>query len=173
MTLKFKKQLYIRNKARSYCLSRLRESFFPYPQIVGSSIKFYVSQGIQKNINTWAFDRCHCRTCKKYVGRVGFIVGSKAKGRISKRVSQGNKTRQIFRRTSISSPPPDTHTYVCVSGGKKCLFLENLACFFYLRHMFEIRPFALLPTLFKSFHFYFCHLLTGPLAHFISTYHIS
>ena len=21
--------------------------------------------------------------------------------------------------------PPDTHTYVCVSGGKKCLFLEK------------------------------------------------
>ena len=24
-------------------------------------------------IHTWAFDRCPCRICKKYVGRVGFI----------------------------------------------------------------------------------------------------
>ena len=24
-------------------------------------------------INTWAFDCCPCRICKKYVGRVGFI----------------------------------------------------------------------------------------------------
>ena len=24
-------------------------------------------------VNTWADDRCLCRICKKYVGRVGFI----------------------------------------------------------------------------------------------------
>ena len=24
-------------------------------------------------INSWPFDRCPCRICKKYVGRVGFI----------------------------------------------------------------------------------------------------
>ena len=27
--------------------------------------------------------------------------------------------RKIFRKTNISYPP-DTHMYVCVSGGKKC-----------------------------------------------------
>ena len=32
------------------------------------------------------------------------LVGNKAKGRISKRVFQENKARQIFRRTSISYP---------------------------------------------------------------------
>ena len=26
------------------------------------------------NINNWAFERCPCRICKKYVGRVGFIL---------------------------------------------------------------------------------------------------
>ena len=31
------RQLYIRKKTKSYCLSRLRESFFPCSQIVGSS----------------------------------------------------------------------------------------------------------------------------------------
>ena len=24
-------------------------------------------------INTWAFERCSCRICKKYLGRVGFV----------------------------------------------------------------------------------------------------
>ena len=32
------------------------------------------------------------------------IVGSKAKGRISKRVLQENKARQIFQKTNISYP---------------------------------------------------------------------
>ena len=32
-------------------------------------------------------------------------------------VFQGNKARQIFRQHFLS---PDTHTYVCVSGDKKC-----------------------------------------------------
>ena len=41
------------------------------------------------------------------------FVGIKALGQISKRVFQENKARQTFRKTNIS--------YVCVSGGKKCL----------------------------------------------------
>ena len=32
------------------------------------------------------------------------LVGNKAKGRISKRVFQENKARQIFRKTNISYP---------------------------------------------------------------------
>ena len=47
------------------------------------------------------------------------IVGNKAKVRISKRVFQGNKARQIFRKTNIFYSLIRTHTYVCVSGGKK------------------------------------------------------
>ena len=43
--------------------------------------------------------------------------------------------------------PPDRHTYVCVSGGKECLFFGKFGvlCFFWNTH-FEICPFALLPT---------------------------
>ena len=37
------------------------------------------------------------------------FVGNKAKGRISKRVFQENKTRQIFQKTTISYPL--THAY--------------------------------------------------------------
>ena len=42
---------------------------------------------------------------------------SRLKGRISKRVFQENKEREIFQKTNISYPP-DAHTYVCVSRGK-------------------------------------------------------
>ena len=38
------------------------------------------------------------------------VVGSKAKGRISKRVFQENKARQIFSKPNICYPL-DTHTY--------------------------------------------------------------
>ena len=39
--------------------------------------------------------------------------------------------------------PPDTHTYVCVSGGKKCLFFRNfdMLCFFET----PVLRFAILP----------------------------
>ena len=43
-------------------------------------------------------------------------------------------------------------TFVCVSEGKKCSFFsENLACFVFLKHRFEICPFALLPTCWEVF----------------------
>ena len=43
-------------------------------------------------------------------------VGNKAKERISVRVFQENKARQIFRENE-NFLPSDTHTYVCVSEG--------------------------------------------------------
>ena len=57
------------------------------------------------------------------------FVGNKAKGRISKRVFQESKTR--------------TCAYQEV---RNVCFSEVLACFAFLKHRFEIRPFALLPT---------------------------
>ena len=44
--------------------------------------------------------------------------------------------------------PPDTHTCVCVSRGKKCLFSEICRALFPCNTSFEIRPFALLTTKF-------------------------
>ena len=78
---------------------------------------------------------------KKYVLLQHFVV-NKAKGRISKRVFQKNKARQIFRKTNISYP--DTHTYVCVSGVRNVRFSENLACFVFLKHPFWDSPFCLI-----------------------------
>ena len=74
------------------------------------------------------------------------MIGNKAEGRTSKRVFQENKALQIFGKTNISYPP-DTHTYVCVSGGKKYFFFRKIwrALFSWNTH-FEICPFALLPT---------------------------
>ena len=45
---------------RSYCLSRLREFFFPCFQIVGSSIKLkkkFCTKEFKTKINTWTTDR--------------------------------------------------------------------------------------------------------------------
>ena len=41
------------------------------------------------------------------------LVGNKAKGRISKRVFQENKTNQIFQKTSTSYPLIRTRMYAC------------------------------------------------------------
>ena len=51
------------------------------------------------------------------------FVGNIANGRISKRVFQENKSRQIFRKTNISCPLICTRTWV-----------KKLACFIFLKH---------------------------------------
>ena len=87
-------------------------------------------------------------------------VGNKAKGGISKRVFQESKARHIFRKTNISYLlihkhffRPDTH--MCAyQGVRNVRFSENVARFVFLKHPFEIRPFALLPTILKSIYIY-------------------
>ena len=66
-------------------------------------------------------------------------VGNETKGRISKRVFQENKARQIFQKTNISYPQIRTCTW-------RALFSWNIR--------FEILPFALLPTNSDFFRFY-------------------
>ena len=63
-------------------------------------------------------------------GLVAQLVVNKAKRRILKRRSQENKARQIFRK-NYNFLPLDTHTYACVSGGKKSLFFGkfDVLCF--------------------------------------------
>ena len=62
-------------------------------------------------------------------------VGNKAKGRISKRVFQENKACQISRKTNISYPLIRTRVWVA--------FLQNLACFIFLKHSFQDWPFCI------------------------------
>ena len=66
---------------------------------------------------------------------IGEIVGNKARGRISKRVFQENKARQIFRKRNISYPPIRTRTFA-YQGVRNVRFSENLGCFAFLKHFF-------------------------------------
>ena len=88
----------------------------------------------------WPFRSSQATICHRNVTlkNSSEFVGIKAKGWISERVFQENKASQIFRKTNISYPlirkhflPPDTHTYVCVLGGKKCSFFGKFSvlCF--------------------------------------------
>ena len=52
----------------------------------------------------------------KKLCKASHYVGSKAKGRISKRVFQENKARQIFRKTNISYPLLQKHVRVRIRG---------------------------------------------------------
>ena len=64
----------------------------------------------------------------------GYLFGNKAKGRISKRVFQGNKARQIFQKSNVF--PPDTHMWVCILRCKKCLFLGKFVVPCFLETLF-------------------------------------
>ena len=71
------------------------------------------------------------------------IVGNKAKRRISNRVFQKNKARQIFRKKNISYPLISTRTRA-YQGVRNICFSENLVCFVFLKHPFWDSPFCLI-----------------------------
>ena len=60
------------------------------------------------------------------------FIGNKTKGRVSRRMFQENKARQIFRKTNISFP-------LIRTGAIIVRFSENQTCFVFLK-----RPFVLL-----------------------------
>ena len=112
----------------------------------------------QKNSIFWHFSRCEMKFAhsKSNFGtfawcillKMNFVVvnfcipefhrliwnhiAGKAKGRISKRVFQENKARQIFRKTDISYPLIRTRTYA-YQGVRNIPFSENLACCVFLK----------------------------------------
>ena len=84
------------------------------------------------------------------------FVGNKAKRRISKWVFSRKQSTPNFSKNEDFLPPPspDTHTYVCKSGGKKCSFFGKFGVLFYLET--PVLRFALLPNyqqIFPSFLF--------------------
>ena len=62
---------------------------------------------------------------------------------------KGESKNGCFKKTkhtkfSEKLIPPDTQTYVCVSGSKKCSFWGNSACFVFLKQPFLHLPFCLI-----------------------------
>ena len=70
------------------------------------------------------------------------LVGNKAKVRISERVLQQKKTRQIFRKTNISYPLIRTRT-CALTGGKKCSSFQKFGMLCFL--VTPLLRFVLLP----------------------------
>ena len=70
---------------------------------------------------------------------------NKAKGRISKRVFQENKARQIFWKTNISNPLIPTRT-CAYQGVRNVIFSKSLTSFLFLKLPFWDSPFAESPT---------------------------
>ena len=72
-------------------------------------------------------------------------VVNKANGRISKRVFQENKVRQIFWKTNISNPLIPTRT-CAYQGVRNVIFSKSLTSLLFLKHPFGDSPFAVSPT---------------------------
>ena len=72
---------------------------------------------------------------------LGQFVAKKAKGRISKRVLQENKARQISRKMNIYYLLICTRTCV-YQGVRNIRFSKNLMCFVFLQHPFLDSPFC-------------------------------
>ena len=70
------------------------------------------------------------------------FVGNRQKGESQSRCFKKTKHAKFSKNEHFL--PPDTHTYVCVSGGKKCPFFRNLPCFFFLKHPLWDSPFCLI-----------------------------
>ena len=71
------------------------------------------------------------------------IFGNKAKVRISKRVFQENKVRQMFRKANISYPLIGRRT-CAYQGVRNVCFSENLVCVVFLKDPFWYSPFRLI-----------------------------
>ena len=72
----------------------------------------------------------------------------------SKFQNGGNKKTSHIKPRNKPFLPPDTHTYVCVSGGKKCLFFWKFGVFCFL--VTSVLRFALLaPNIAYPSHFKF------------------
>ena len=76
-----------------------------------------------------------------YMEHLLFSSVTRKKRQISKQVLQENKTRRIFRKTSISYPLIRTRTCAFQAVRNVC-FSENLACFVFLQHPFWDLPFC-------------------------------
>ena len=108
-------------------LPNIRRRFGDHPRV-----KHYLPLGDK---NLFIIQKCLTHVVPKFLD----IVGNKAKERISKRVFQENKARQIFRKTNISYPLIRT----CISGCKKRSFFRKFGVLCFLET--PVLRFAILP----------------------------
>ena len=79
------------------------------------------------------------------------FVGHKAKGRISKRVSQESKARQSFWKNKTFLPLLlDTHSTCVYQRVRNVCFSEILACFAFLKHPFWDSPFCFITDVLRA-----------------------
>ena len=78
-----------------------------------NSSPFILERTLQMHMSKYDFTYHKIYLVQKFIHD---FVGNRAKRRISKRVSQKNKTSQIFRKTNISYPLIRTHTRVRIRG---------------------------------------------------------
>ena len=102
----------------------------------------HLCYGISKK---WLFIRLKqkCKMVKKsyFTRRKARTFANGKRANLKKGVSRKESMPNFPKNEHFS--PPDSQTYVCVSEGKKCLFLENLACFVFLKHAFWDSSFCL------------------------------
>ena len=84
-----------------------------------------IKKSTVKNISSVEKSHIRVRFKQKYT------VGNKAKGRISKRIFQEEKARQVSRKRNISYALIRTRTRV-----ENVRFSKNWACFVFFKHFF-------------------------------------
>ena len=77
------------------------------------------------------------------------IFGNKAKGQISKRLFQENKAHHISQKQTFFDLWY-VHVRVRIRGYKIFVFLENLVCVVFLKHLFWDSPFYLISDSMKE-----------------------
>ena len=124
-----------------YCIQHLVWIFthfmllasFLAPKSIRKSKIFWCFQGVQKdttNIKRVNYSRPPVWLCTVHLRERQLSL----KGRISKRVLEENKARQVFRKTNFY----ETMSEIC------SFFFENLTCLFSCSTLFDIRPFCLI-----------------------------
>ena len=118
-----------RSSCQYHPILSMKECYNPNKNKPPSS-KFFGLFLLVKYITTKFLLQIICApSCKLYAILLVYFFGNKEKGRISKRVFQENKARQIFRKTNISNPIVRKRTmsvciYVCVLC-KICYYIQS------------------------------------------------
>ena len=90
-----------------------------------------------------------CKWVMQYDFRTSSVI--RQKGKFQNGCFKKTKHAKFSEKRTFLTPWY-AHVRVCIRGVRKVRFSENLACFVFLKHCFEIRAFALLPCTYQ-----FCH----------------